>query len=200
MAAVISYGESAIAVITEGMVMLIAKIKVRQHRLELAVGLLGLLLAFAAPAQTVSPWVTTSNEQGQILVFVSSSMPRASLTQWFMQAERFKASVVLRGFVNNSLPATKAWLTPIVEASGQGGIEINPVAFEAYGITQVPAVVVTLGTLRCVSDQECIAPPFDSVIGNTSLAEALKVIEKRGEVGHLVAKQKLAKLKELHHE
>jgi conjugal transfer pilus assembly protein TrbC len=136
---------------------------------------------------------TISKEQGQILLFVSSSMPATSLTQWFIQAQRLGAVVILRGLVNNSLLATKAWLKPFIEQiQDEGGIEINPVAFEAFGILQVPAVVVTTGKLQCLSNEHCIAPSFDVVYGNMSLYEALNAIAERGCVGSLLAKQTLA--------
>jgi conjugal transfer pilus assembly protein TrbC len=147
--------------------------------------------------QSSSETNTTFKEQGQILLFVSSSMPAASLTQWFIQAQRVKAVVIIRGLVNNSLLATKAWLKPFIEPiQDQGGIEINPVAFEAFGIAQVPAVVVTTGKLQCISNEQCIAPPFDVIYGNMSLYEALNAIAEHGCVGSVLAKQTLAEGKE----
>jgi type-F conjugative transfer system pilin assembly protein TrbC len=147
--------------------------------------------------QSSSETNTTLKEQGQILLFVSSSMPATSLKEWFIQAQRFGAVVIIRGLVNNSLLATKAWLTSSIEQiEDKGGIEINPVAFEAFGITQVPAVVVTTGKLQCVSNEHCIAPPFDVVYGNMSLYEALHAIAERGCVGSVLAKQTLTEGKE----
>jgi conjugal transfer pilus assembly protein TrbC len=131
-------------------------------------------------------------ETGEVFVFVSSSMPHASLVQWFSQANQLGAALVLRGLVNNSLPDTKAWLKQLL--NDQGGIEINPVAFEVYGITEVPAVVVTSGPITCSSD--CSASPFDVVTGNSSLFEALKAIVKQGEVGKTIAQERLARIKE----
>jgi conjugal transfer pilus assembly protein TrbC len=146
-----------------------------------------------SPATNMTLLNPISKEEGQILVFVSSSMPLASLRQWFIQIQRLGAVVIMRGLVNNSLVATKAWLTSLMEQlHPEGGVEINPVAFEAFGITQVPAVVVTTGKLQCLSNDYCITPPFDVVSGNTSLYEALKVIAERGCVGSLLAKQTLA--------
>jgi conjugal transfer pilus assembly protein TrbC len=170
-----------------------------------------LVLVFKAEAQVVSAldsFATSpatnmtllnpiSKEEGQILVFVSSSMPLVSLRQWFIQAQRLGAVVILRGLVNNSLVTTKAWLTSLMEQLHlEGGVEINPVAFEAFGILQVPAVVVTTEKLQCVSNEHCIAPSFDVVYGNMSLYEALNAIAERGCVGSVLEKQTLAHRKE----
>ncbi len=184
---------------------------VRRSRLQRMPIALSLLLAFTAQgAPDANLWIgplqnsanmsllnTTPVEPGQVLVFVSSSMPSTSLVQWFSQAQRLGASVILRGLVNNSLSATKAWMKPLIEqANNTGGVEINPMAFEAYGITQVPAVVVTTGSLPC-SDEHSTTAPFDVVMGNTSLLEALKVVIERGDVG-MVAQQKIAQMRATH--
>lgn len=187
------------------------KIVNRSHLPQKLLIILFLLLAFTAEcAPDANLWIgplqdsanmsllnTTPIEPGQVLVFVSSSMPSTSLVQWFRQAQRLGASVILRGLVNNSLSATKAWMKPLIEqANNTGGVEINPMAFEAYGITQVPAVVVTTGSLPC-SDEHSATAPFDRVIGNTSLLAALKVVIERGDVG-MVAQQKIAQMRATH--
>jgi Type-F conjugative transfer system pilin assembly protein len=88
-----------------------------------------------SPATNMTLLNPISKEEGQILVFVSSSMPLVSLRQWFIQAQRLGAVVILRGLVNNSLVTTKAWLTSLMkQLHPEGGVEINPVAFEAFGI------------------------------------------------------------------
>jgi type-F conjugative transfer system pilin assembly protein TrbC len=129
--------------------------------------------------------------RGEVLIFISSSMPKASLVQWFEEAKQLGAAIILTGFINNSLLETEAYFAPIFKEVEESGIEINPTLFDAYHITAVPAVVVTTGSLACNS----IEPPsFDRVMGNTSLSAALKIIAEKGELGS-IAKQKLAQLK-----
>jgi conjugal transfer pilus assembly protein TrbC len=143
---------------------------------------------------TMMAQASQSNPQGQILIFVSSSMPSSSLTQWFHQAQQIHAPVILRGFVSNSLQGTQTWLKSFSQQDELAkGIEINPVAFEAYGIMQVPAVVVTTGSLQC-NKEKCQAQPFDVVYGNTALAHALKSIAEKGDAGSQLAKQTLIQL------
>jgi conjugal transfer pilus assembly protein TrbC len=160
----------------------------KKQKKRLVISGLAFLLSFTSLAATA---------EARILIFISSSMPKASLMQWFSQAQVTGAPLILRGLVNNSLPETRRWMTSFIEAShDSGGIEINPLAFEAYHITEVPAVVVTQGILQCLTNQACIAPPFDVVVGNISLFSALKNIAEKGEVGSDIARQALSKQQE----
>ncbi len=165
--------------------MRIARKKLHPRKLRKTLAFLCLILT---PAQSLpASHLSEAPNQGHILVFISSSMPPASLAQWFIEAEQFGAPLILRGLVNNSMSETKRWIKPFIEqAHNKGGIEINPIAFEAYGITQVPAVVVTTGTLECASNQT-LAPPFDVITGNTSLSFALKIMAEKGEASLIAA-------------
>jgi type-F conjugative transfer system pilin assembly protein TrbC len=129
--------------------------------------------------------------RGEVLIFISSSMPKASLVQWLKEAKQLGAAIILMGFINNSLPETEAYFAPVFKEVEESGIEINPTLFNTYHITAVPAVVVTTGSLACNSIE---SPSFDLVMGNTSLSAALKIIAEKGELGS-IAKQKLAQLK-----
>lgn len=110
------------------------------------------------------PSLSTSQQETstkRVLVFVSSSMPDESLKQWFTQAQNIHAPVILRGLVQNSLPATKQWLSNIAgENVSSYGVQINPAAFEQYDIQQVPAVVVTSKTTTCPVNMSCPSPSF----------------------------------------
>lgn len=89
---------------------------------------------------------TTPAPLGQserLFVFVSSSMPEASLTAVARDAAPLGAPVLLRGLVGASLQETLARLAPLT-ATG-AALEIDPLLFEAYGIEQAPAVVLTCG-------------------------------------------------------
>lgn len=74
--------------------------------------------------------------QGKILVFISLSMPEASLKSLVQEAERFQAVLVLRGLVNDSFKET----AEIIQRFGLFA-EINPEAFERYHIQYVPTFV-----------------------------------------------------------
>ncbi len=141
-------------------------------------------------------YVSSTSSTGQILIFVSASMPPTSLSQWFDQAQKVHAAIIVRGFIHNSLPDTKSWVKGFMEQHNKkSGIEINPVAFERYGIQQVPAVVVTYKTIQCPLDMSCLTPPFDVVYGNVSLPEALRIIANQGDTANVIAQQALNQMR-----
>ena len=83
--------------------------------------------------------------QGQgIQVFISSSMPEASLKQWLEQSKKAKVPVLMRGFIENNFAKTVITLRALALATGNG-VEINPEQFTKYVIDKVPAVVIDDG-------------------------------------------------------
>lgn len=135
-------------------------------------------------------------QEGQVYVFVSSSMSTTSLQQWFSQAQALHIPLVLRGFVNNNLMNTKIWIKQLVENNKKkGGFEIDPPLFEKYHITGVPAVVVTTSAASCPPNESCLTPPYDVVYGNVSLETSLTAITKYGDSGKTIASNVLQKMK-----
>jgi conjugal transfer pilus assembly protein TrbC len=115
----------------------------------------------------------------ELMIFVSFSMPAASLKRLLSQARQVGASLVLNGFKDNSLKATTQAIGELGEASG--AILINPNAFAKYEIKSVPTVVLAkpdAGTQ--VNDAGCALPDtYVSIVGDVSLAYALDEIVKR---------------------
>ncbi|QDP73725.1 type-F conjugative transfer system pilin assembly protein TrbC (plasmid) [Legionella israelensis] len=103
-------------------------------------------------------------------LFVSFSMPETLLSQSFGQAERLHVTVVFNGLIDNSMPKTALRLSELVSQYPELSIQIDPVAFEDFGIDAVPALVVSQG------------PIFDVVRGNLSLSDALALIHERGQL------------------
>lgn len=166
------------------MILYLKKIKIIFNGILFLYFLTSISYAQGFPNETISS-VVDKSKQAQILVFASSSMPTASLQQWFAQAQLMGAVIVLRGFFHQSLQETRTWLKLFLSQQKDQpfGIEINPVAFEAYGIKQVPAVLVTEKVVQCVSNDDCQIPAFDVIYGNMALAQALKIISEKGELG-----------------
>ena len=98
-----------------------------------------------------------------ILVFVSFSMPKASIKGWVEQARISGAAIYIRGLVNNSFKETIAAVSELVKDT-PGGLLIDPTLFKKYSITQVPAVVV-------VNRED-----FDVIYGDVTLDYALNKI------------------------
>ncbi|CAN5420272.1 hypothetical protein BH10PSE19_BH10PSE19_00070 [soil metagenome] len=153
------------------------------------------------PQQPPSQQIPASNSKSShVVIFVSSSMLDASLAQWIEQAHQAEATVVIRGLVNQSLPATKAWVKKILEqtANKKGGIAIDPALFTTYGIKQVPAVLVGNDIQHCDAIDHCTLKPYDVVYGNMSLTTALKLLVKNGENATTEATAGLTKMQAAH--
>ena len=122
-----------------------------------------------------------AQHQTQAFIFLSSSMPQNSLTQWFYQADRLSIPIVLQGLIQDSMLETKKWIKTQLElAGGKGGIQIDPIAYETYGIAQVPAVVIVSHPPDCAPNQSCLPPDFDVVYGNMGLNSALQIMAEKG--------------------
>ena len=76
-----------------------------------------------------------------LLVFVSFSMPQATLLSIAKAARKTGATVLLRGLRNDSLRQTMHAAYTLTQKTG-AGFAIDPVAFSRFHITQVPAWVV----------------------------------------------------------
>ena len=125
------------------------------------------------PASVQNPEIATP---GDVLIFVSLSMPEMSLKQWFVQAQRLKAPLIVRGLVNDSFSQTQAKIAALSTES-KGGVVLEPRLFADYQITEVPAVVVRNTVIACAPTQNCPhAYPFDVVAGDVSLDAALSAV------------------------
>lgn len=125
--------------------------------------------SFKTELQRVSKdsFVEKRNNKSPILIFVSFSMPKASLKGWMTQAQRINAPIYIRGLINNSFKDTFKAVGELVEDQ-KGGVLIDPPLFKKYSITQVPAVVV----------REQDSNLFDVVYGDVTLDYALEKIVK----------------------
>ncbi|WP_339361291.1 type-F conjugative transfer system pilin assembly protein TrbC [Candidatus Regiella insecticola] len=110
-----------------------------------------------------------ANPVTKALYFVSFSIPLAGLKQMVHDADQYPIQVTLRGLVNNDLRQTANAVLSLVKEGKRGGVQIDPVSFRTYGITAVPALVVT-----CQGH-------FDRVAGNIRLTAALKKVAESGQ-------------------
>lgn len=108
----------------------------------------------------------SSDNAEKILVFVSFSMPKASLEHLLKEAHKYNAIPVMRGLKDDSFKATQVAYMDLGKELNQG-IEINPDLFETYQITQVPVFV------RVRGDKE-----IARLSGNVSLDYAVKELQK----------------------
>lgn len=77
------------------------------------------------------------NQDNQILVFVSFSMPFLSLKNLAAEAEKYNAKLIIRGLIENSFKKTAEKLKDF-----ESGLEINPKLFKEYHIDKAPTFVL----------------------------------------------------------
>ena len=126
---------------------------------------------------------TPKNPEPKLLVFVSFSMPKASLRALAQEAGKHNAVMVIRGLKDDSFKTTQQAFLEIVgvdknldlknminqETVNQDmqGFEVNPELFKTYNITHVPVFVLIKNT------QE-----ISRLSGNVSLDYAAKKLKE----------------------
>ena len=114
-----------------------------------------------------------------LLVFVSFSVPQQTLERLVEQAARAKATLVLRGFVNNSLPETVLRVQRLI-GQRQVAFQIDPQAFDRFAIAKTPSFVLVREGAQskpCSSGQCFSTDAFVSTAGDVSLDYALEYIQ-----------------------
>lgn len=130
-----------------------------------------------------------------LLVFISTSMPKRTLELLGKQAEQSGAVLVLRGLVGKvgtagAVDATIKALEPV--AATGATIQIDPAQFATYDVRAVPTFVLAHREEGCAPDQ-CSSTAF-SLVGDVSLEFALETWAKRGGAAGKLAAKYLARL------
>ena len=130
---------------------------------------------------------------GQVLIFISFSMPPTSIQQWAEQAKTLNAPLIVRGLVHDSFPETQQAVAALSQEKSYG-VVLDPRLFEKYHITQIPAVVLRRhASTACSPSQSCWQnDSFDVVVGDVGLEAALKTIADHGENTADIASQLLS--------
>jgi conjugal transfer pilus assembly protein TrbC len=115
-----------------------------------------------------------------LLVFVSFSMPEATLARLLEQAERARASLVLRGLVDGSLVRTVARVQQLI-GSRRVAVQIDPQAFDRYAIAQTPSFVLVREGTSAAPCASGLCVPGDGYVmaaGDVSLGYALGFFQR----------------------
>ena len=123
-----------------------------------------------------APGRASINDGPALLVFISFSMPEATLTRLVDQATRARATLVLRGLVEGSLQKT------VLRAQGligqrKVGFQIDPQAFDRFSITATPTfVLLKAGAVAapCAAGTCFPGSSFAAVAGDVSIDYALE--------------------------
>src|SRR5262249_16418139 len=119
------------------------------------------------------PAETLQERYPRLLIFVSFSMPMATLKQLSQQAEECGGKLVFRGLVKESFKET----IPKLKELGSE-VLIDPTLFRTYKIDKVPAFVLQKKSPTFPGE----LVPHDVLYGNVSLTYALKTFADKGEI------------------
>jgi len=126
----------------------------------------------------------------KVLIFVSFAMPEATLQRLVDQAARAGAILVLRGLVNGSIRETVTRMQALI-GSRRVAVQIDPEAFDHYGITRTPTFVLDMdgtGAEACASRVCGSSKQFARVAGDVTLGYAMQYLT-RGPQGSALPKQ-----------
>lgn len=116
----------------------------------------------------------------ELFIFVSLTMPRATLQRLVDQAARAKATIVIRGFTNGSLRDTVAQVQGLI-GNRQVAIQIDPLAFDRFAVAKVPSFVLVRDGTRPIACTSGSCAPADSFLrstGDVSLDYALEHMQR----------------------
>lgn len=122
-----------------------------------------------------------------LFIFASLGMPEMALKALLKQADHLGVPILIQGLLPQGFMATVNKMMQLVGADkkpteGQmpvGGIVIEPNWFKHFGITQVPAFVLTNALNPCIGGN-CKTTEHDVITGNISLYEALRIFKQKG--------------------
>ncbi|HGJ5857831.1 type-F conjugative transfer system pilin assembly protein TrbC [Arsenophonus nasoniae] len=127
--------------------------------------LLILLISATTPAEEGMP---LEGIQQETAYFLSSSIPEKTLVPLLKSAQAKGIPVYFNGLIDNSMEKTARYLLNLIQKYQVAGIQVDPLRFDYYGITQVPALVKRCGKT------------FDIVYGSVALEEGLTQITRHG--------------------
>lgn len=139
---------------------------------------------------------TDDSDAPELIVFVSLSMPEASLKRIGQQAKQAGAVVVFRGTKFGLRKGT--WidsmnaLKPVVDTGAD--VQIHPELFGRYNVSVVPTVVVAYSPKAGCQDDACAAMSA-AVVGDVSLDYALDQLTSRTDTIGKIARDRLKRLR-----
>lgn len=110
-----------------------------------------------------------SKKTPRALYFLSFSIPEDGLIRMLPEARALGIPALVNGLIDNDFRKTAEAVFRITREKNTGGVQIDPMQFAKYGITSVPALVVTCGER------------YDLIRGNIRLKAALERVAKEGE-------------------
>ncbi len=114
------------------------------------------------------------------IIFVSFSLGEKALLNLAHEAKIYGATLVLRGFKDNSYTQTVKALQKIIQETGQGFI-IDPELFSLFAVTAVPTTILSR-PFQFQTLERRQTPLHDRLQGHVSLHYALEKFTQEGEL------------------
>jgi len=153
--------------------------------------------ALAAKYQSMKEATSkAAKDSNELMVFVSLSMPPATLKRIGEQAKKAGAIVVFRGLKYGLRKG--AWadsmnaLKPIADTGAD--VQINPELFERFHIQVVPTLVVASSAPEGCQGNQCEAGSV-AVVGDVSMDFALETLAPRKDAIGRIAREREARIK-----
>lgn len=122
----------------------------------------------------------TKNTPAELTLFVSFSLGEKALLNLAIESKIYGATLVFRGFKDNSYAHTVKALQKIIQETGQWFI-IDPELFSLFSVTAIPTYILSrpfqLHTL-----EQTQTPLHDRLQGHVSLQYALETFAKEGDL------------------
>lgn len=125
--------------------------------------------------------MTAGKAGPKVLIFVSFAMPEPTFQRLVDQAARAGATLVLRGLANGSIRDTVTQMQALI-GSRRVAVQIDPEAFDRYGITRTPTFVLVKEDTRSVACAFRVCGPsqsFAKVAGDVTLEYAMQYMGRR---------------------
>lgn len=135
----------------------------------------------------------SKKQLNQLMVFVSSSLDKNTLSQYANQVRKSGGVMVFRGIIDNSMQKTISFIHSLSK-DGTRAI-IDPFSYRNFKIKHVPQIVVVADNHDCKWGRCNNTPLHDKISGNISLEYALNQISQKGEFAQKEAKRFLANLR-----
>jgi conjugal transfer pilus assembly protein TraW len=112
------------------------------------------------------------SQEGQILVFISSSMSKVNIRSLLEEAKNIRASILLRGFIDNSFVKTTNYIQEYYSKDQDlGGILIDPESFKDFNVDSVPTFVL-------LEKSSKKGNKYRKLVGNITLSAASEILKK----------------------
>ena len=123
------------------------------------------------------------SKEGQILIFISSSMSLVNIKSLLEEAKNIGASILLRGFIDNSFKKTTDYIKEFyAKDESLGGILIDPASFKDFNVDSVPTFVLMEKESK---DSSKYGSKYKKLVGNITLSAASELFKKNHQVEEL---------------